>query len=186
MKYIGEIIETIGKEISTILSRIDENEMVTFSNALRNASRIFVTGEGRSGLMGKAFAMRLMHGGYTVYVVGETITPNIEKDDLLIAISGSGTTGMIYDFAKKAAEAGAQIGLVTTNPKSKIGDISHFILKVPAATKHRLPQEPTTIQPLGNQFDQTVHLLLDGLIIHSLQDKEDLHEAMKERHANLE
>jgi len=36
-------------------------------------------GVGRSGLIGRAFAMRLMHLGFEVYVLGETITPAVEK-----------------------------------------------------------------------------------------------------------
>jgi len=186
MNQIKEIIKIIGDEITTVLSKIDEKEMIAVSKAIQQASRIFVTGEGRSGLMGKAFAMRLMHGGYNVYVVGETITPNIEKDDLLVAISGSGTTGTIYDVVKKSKEIGTNVVLITTNPKSKIGQISDMILKVPAATKHRFEEEPSTIQPLGNQFDQSIHLLLDGIIIYSLQDKGKTNAEMVKKHANLE
>jgi 6-phospho-3-hexuloisomerase len=33
-------------------------------------------------------AMRFMHLGYTVHVVGETTTPAAGKDDVLLAVSG--------------------------------------------------------------------------------------------------
>ena len=52
--------------------------------------RIIVCGTGRSGLMLKSFAMRLMQIGYISYVVGETITPAIKEGDLLIVASASG------------------------------------------------------------------------------------------------
>ena len=39
-----------------------------------------------------AFAMRLMHLGFVVYVIGDVTTPSINEDDCLIAISGSGET----------------------------------------------------------------------------------------------
>ena len=103
------IIDTISREIRTVLSMIAEEEAAALSDELKRAKRIFVYGEGRSGLMGKAFAMRLMHGGYEVYAVGETIAPSIAANDLLVAISGSGTTGIIYEFAKKARETGARV-----------------------------------------------------------------------------
>lgn len=180
------IIDTVANEISTVLSNINEEEAMKLSEKLQTVKRIFVYGEGRSGLMGKAFAMRLMHGGYHVYVVGETITPSISKDDLLVAITGSGSTGTILQFAQKAKAEGAQIFLVTTNRNSKIAEISEGILVIPAATKYRKPEEPSTIQPLGNQFDQSVHLVLDAIIIHSLRAGNDLNEEMKKRHANLE
>lgn len=180
------ILQTLSREISTVLSNIAEEEALLVSAALRKANRIFIYGEGRSGLMGKAFAMRLMHGGYHVYVVGETITPSIAEGDLLIAISGSGSTGIIYDFAKKAKKMGVTVILVSTRRDSKIAKISDYVLVIPAATKYRHPGEPATIQPLGNQFDQSLHLVLDGIIIHSLQEKQDMNEEMRNRHTNLE
>ncbi|WP_332696728.1 6-phospho-3-hexuloisomerase [Halalkalibacter lacteus] len=182
------IIETVANEMSTVLANINEEEALQLSKELSSAKRIFVSGEGRSGLMGKAFAMRLMHGGFTVYVIGETITPSIEADDLLVAISGSGSTGAMYQFASKAKEAGARVLLVTTNKESKIAAISDGTLIIPAATKYRRPDEPRTIQPLGNQFDQAVHLVLDSIIMGTLKKSEsntDFAE-MTKRHANLE
>jgi 6-phospho-3-hexuloisomerase len=182
------IIKTVADEMSTVLTQVNEKEALLFSEKLRDAKRIFVSGEGRSGLMGKAFAMRLMHGGYPVYVIGETITPSIEGGDLLVAISGSGSTGAIYQFAAKAREAGAKVLLVTTNKDSKIASVSEEVLVIPAATKYRRPEEPKTIQPLGNQFDQAVHLVLDAIIIGTLQmEKEQTSfTEMTKRHANLE
>ncbi|PKH12287.1 MULTISPECIES: 6-phospho-3-hexuloisomerase [Planomicrobium] len=182
------IIETVADEVSTVLSNIDEKEALHLSERINAANRIFVYGEGRSGLMGKAFAMRLMHGGFTVYVIGETITPSIEKGDLLIAISGSGSTGAVMQFVSKAKEADAEVFLVTTNKESKLAEMCSGVLIVPAATKYRRESEPPTIQPLGNQFDQSVHLLLDAIIIYSIQKdgQTSSHENMKNRHANLE
>jgi 6-phospho-3-hexuloisomerase len=180
------IINTVAEEVSQVLSRVDETEARRLSDELKSAKRIFISGEGRSGLMGKAFAMRLMHGGYTVYVTGETITPSIQKDDLLIAITGSGSTASIHQFASKAKETGAKVFLVTTNRSAKIAEISDGVLVVPAATKFRRPEEPATIQPLGNQFDQSVHLLLDAIIISTLGNPETANEEMNKRHANLE
>ncbi|WP_298825863.1 6-phospho-3-hexuloisomerase [uncultured Planococcus sp.] len=182
------IIQKVADEISMVLSNVEEEEAVQLSTQLKEAKRIFVYGEGRSGLMGKAFAMRLMHGGFQVFVVGETITPSIEEGDLLVAISGSGSTEAILQFAAKAKESGAKVSLVTTNKESKIAAICDCVLNIPAATKHRRPEEPATIQPLGNQFDQSVHLVLDAIIIGTLEGNrnKDMHEEMTRRHTNFE
>jgi len=182
------IILTVAEEITNVLSQVKEEEAIQLSNELKKAKRIFVYGEGRSGLMGKAFAMRLMHGGYSVFVVGETITPSIEAGDLMVAISGSGSTGGIYQFASKAKQIGAKVFLVTTNNESKIASVSDGILTIPAATKYRKSHEPKTIQPLGNQFDQSVHLLLDSIIISTLEtdQQETVYKEMTKRHTNLE
>lgn len=183
------MIDTVAQEITHVLSSVDETQALLLSEKMNKSKRIFMSGEGRSGLMGKALAMRLMHGGFEVYVVGETITPNIEKDDLLIAISGSGSTASLLQFTTQAKEVGADVFLVTTNSDSKIAAISDGILVVPAATKKRRPEEPKTIQPLGNQFDQSVHLLLDAILIYTIQrgaDSGSKYEEMTQRHSNLE
>lgn len=182
------IIKKVAEEISTVLSNVREEEANQLSTHLKSAKRVFVYGEGRSGLMGKAFAMRLMHGGFHVFVIGETTTPSIEEGDLLVAISGSGSTDAILQFASKAKKSGAKVFLVTTNKESEIASICNGILNIPAATKHRRPQEPETIQPLGNQFDQSVHLVLDAIIIGTLAGDEakDVYEEMTRRHTNFE
>ncbi|SDC71656.1 6-phospho-3-hexuloisomerase [Melghirimyces thermohalophilus] len=184
MPTIDKLIAQVVGEVSTVLNRIDRHEAETFARELLRAERIFVLGEGRSGLMGKAFAMRLMHAGWTVYVVGETITPSIKPGDLLIALSGSGNTSSVFEAAEKGKKAGANLLSITTQPDSKIGRISDGTLTVPATTKYRRKEEPDTIQPLGNQFDQSLHLLLDALIIYAIGDRQT-NSDMVQRHGNL-
>lgn len=182
------VIDEVAREVATVLSRVRDEEAQRLSEAIRKARRIFVYGEGRSGFMGKAFAMRLMHGGYDVYVIGETITPSVKAGDLFVAISGSGATASIVDGAKKAKKAGAELFAVTTHRESELAAASDGLLEVPAATKHRRGHEPQTIQPLGNQFDQSLHLLLDAVVMATVE-KEDttrVHERMHQRHANTE
>ena len=95
------LIPTILKEIEAVLGQVEETQLEKIASTLQKAPRIFNIGEGRSGLMAKSFAMRLMHLGATVYVVGETITPAIAEGDLLVAVSGSGTTKSVVWTAEK-------------------------------------------------------------------------------------
>ncbi|MFC4304060.1 MULTISPECIES: 6-phospho-3-hexuloisomerase [Cohnella] len=177
----------ILEEITGVLRNVDEEKCLAFAERIRHAKRIFIAGEGRSGLMGKAFAMRLMHADYPAFVVGETITPNVEQGDMLLAISGSGTTGSIQLYVGQAKRAGADVVLITTNEASQLAESSDFVLRLPAATKRRLADEPETIQPLGNQFDQSLHLLLDAVMIHIVRASAlDPQELMARRHTNLQ
>jgi len=178
-------IQKILGEIENVLRSCDGSEYESFVSLLKRDARFFFAGEGRSGLVAKMIAMRLMHGGKTVYVVGETTTPAIQKNDVLIVVSGSGLTAMVRHIGQAAADAGAYVCLVTANKNVKEWDWCSAVLHIPAATKHRLEHEPATIQPLGNQFDQAAHLLLDAAVIDSLS-KHDGNESMKRRHANLE
>ncbi|WP_138418669.1 6-phospho-3-hexuloisomerase [Aquibacillus sediminis] len=182
-----QVTKTISDEVSEVLRNVNTTETELLANELKQAKRIFIAGTGRSGLVGKMVAMRLMHSGYPVYVVGETITPSIEAEDLLLVISGSGNTEMLKYYGTQAKSIGAKVALVTTNKDSAIGQMSDCNVVIPAATKKRLPHEPTTIQPLGNQFDQSAHLVLDAVIIYLLQlDDRGNDGSLNKKHANLE
>ncbi|GAK05134.1 6-phospho-3-hexuloisomerase [Geomicrobium sp. JCM 19037] len=181
MSTFQEVALSCVKEVQSVVSNVKEEQMHAFALAIKGAKRIFVSGEGRSGLMGKAIAMRLMHADYTVYVTGETITPSISDGDLLVIISGSASG--TQSFISKAKQAGASVALVTANPEQEKSSEADHVFLVPAATKKRLNHEPVTIQPLGNQFDQSVHVLLDAIIVKLTTNQ---HEQMTARHANLE
>ena len=84
-RYINEcnnIITTQEKEIREFCD--------VLIKAKENDSQVFVGGAGRSGFVGKFFAMRLMHMGFKVYVFGESIVNLIRDDDVLIIISNTG------------------------------------------------------------------------------------------------
>ena len=94
-------------EIRATLAETDEEQIRDLVQAILDANRIFVGGAGRSLLMIRTFAMRLMHLGLVSHVVGETITPSIEPGDLLIVASGSGQTRttLMVEAARSAARA---------------------------------------------------------------------------------
>ncbi|MEH7095185.1 6-phospho-3-hexuloisomerase [Neobacillus vireti] len=180
------IVSTILKEIETVLSQVREENLQELAVELQKAKRIFIIGEGRSGLMAKSFAMRLMHLGAAVFVVGETITPAIGEGDLLVAVSGSGTTKSVVWTAEKTQSLGCQVIAVTTNPESPLAAASSSILHVPAATKYRRENELKTIQPLGSLFDQCVHLLFDTICLQYSQLSSVSNTDAFARHSNLE
>lgn len=178
-----QLIETILHENSLVLHAIDMEETKNLVKKINVARRIFLYGEGRSGLMGKAFAMRLMHCGYNVYVIGETVTPSIEKGDLLIGISASGTSTSLANYFSKVKEKAANTFLITASARHGLS--TDGTLVIPAATKYRREEEPATIQPLGSQFDQSAHLLMDAIIL-ALLEGENRHQDLLKRHANME
>lgn len=178
-------ISTILEELSAVCSNVSSKQYEELIKLLKQDRTFYFAGEGRSGLVAKAIAMRLMHGGKRVHVIGETTTPAIKASDVLIILSGSGKTMQTVHVGESAAKAGAEVFLVTTNQEALSHDWCHAGLRIPAATKHRLPEEPATIQPLGNQFDQSAHIILDAAIIDSLQS-DHLQDEMKKKHSNLE
>lgn len=181
-----QIIETIANEVNGVIKHVDSGQIQQLARQVNGTKRIFITGTGRSALAGKMFAMRLMHIGYQAYVVGETITPSIEEGDSLVVISGSGETKTLIHYVSKAKEAEAVVALVTTNPESSIGQSADLVVEVPAVTKKTTGQR-NTIQPLGSQFDQSIHLLLDALIVYLIDNYTGTDmSSLTKKHANLE
>ncbi|HID41529.1 MAG TPA: 6-phospho-3-hexuloisomerase, partial [Pyrodictium sp.] len=72
-----EIVLFVDKVIDKLNPEQVKQMLDTLEKAYRSGHKVLVMGAGRSGLVGRAFAMRLMHLGFNVYVLGETITPSI-------------------------------------------------------------------------------------------------------------
>ena len=113
------LIEEIMNEICEVMDKFDEDTLDQTMTLLSKDKKIFVDGEGRSGFVGRCFAMRLMHIGYQPYVMGETITPALRENEVYLAISGSGTTKNTLSNAKAAKKLGLKIIAVTS--KRRIG-----------------------------------------------------------------
>lgn len=158
-------LEIITAEIADVLDKLSRPKMTDFAHRLNAAARVMVAGEGRSGLMARAFAMRLMHLGLNVHVVGETTTPSLAASDELVAVSGSGTTAATVRTAEQARALDTRICAITTDAQSRLGQLADFVLTVPAATKHRRSGEAHTNQPLSSLFDQATHLVFDAVCL---------------------
>lgn len=173
-------------EISSVINKMNEEQLDVAVKNIIGAKRIFVIGEGRSGLMAKAFAMRLMHLGCKSFVIGETITPSIARGDTLVAISGSGNTHHVVWTAKKAREQGVFVQTVSTNLESELAKTSDAFIHIPAATKFRCEGEPESVQPLGSLFDQSAHIVFDAICLKYVQIQKVEAAATLKAHSNLE
>lgn len=182
--------------LSKTMDQLKVADCARFADLLDGANRIFVCGAGRSGLVGKFFAMRLMHLGKLVFIVGETTTPAIRSDDLLITISGSGKTQTVVDIATVARNVGArlvtigiQMGMDT--PLDQLSDLS---IKM----NRRLggPRDPSEVRapsesrenamPLGTLFELSALIYLEVFLSELIFNAHITEGEMKQRHANLE
>ena len=169
-------------KITSILSVTDDSYDEKLTGMLDNAKRIFVAGAGRSGLVTKFFAMRLVHSGYDVSVVGEIVTPSIKAGDLLIIISGSGETEQLIAFTKKAQSVGANIMLICSRAKSTIGDMADGVFHIGNDALY----EKTKGMPMGTMFELSTLIFLESTVSHIIHEKGLTEEVMRATHANLE
>ena len=190
-----QIVDYVSKAIELISDSEKDSMIDLLLNARREGRRIFVVGAGRSGLVAKAFAMRLTHMGFDVYVIGETITPPMRRDDILLAVSGSGRTKTVVAVAETARSIGARVVAITTYPDSPLGRVSDLVVRIPGRTKLAVEEDYIVRQvrglheplaPLGTLFEVTTMIFLDGVVVELMHRLGITEEEMKEKHANIE
>jgi len=183
-----DAIRVISREDATLVDALAALNPLSLEQAvheLQSATSIFVLGAGRSGLALRMTAMRLMHLGLTVHIVGEVTTPAIGRGDVLLVASGSGTSQAIVRSAQTANDVDAVVITLTTATNSPLADISSIVVEVPAAEKQDRAATKS-VQYAGSLFEQAVVTIGDAFF-HSLwlrsgQSADDLWP----RHANLE
>src|SRR5437868_14505817 len=80
---VQEGIRLIVEEQRRVALSVDSETWGEAAARIQRAERIFVIGAGRSRLAISMVAMRLMHLGLRVHVIGEVTTPAIQGGDLL-------------------------------------------------------------------------------------------------------
>jgi 6-phospho-3-hexuloisomerase len=198
-KYHGvqEMMILMASKIRSIASLISDEEVGTFIGELMSAKRIYVMGAGRSGLVAKAFAMRLMHLGFHSFVVGETITPAMQPGDSMVVFSGSGETKTVADIAETARGIGARLCLITANKDSRIGRIADCIVVIESQRDkvgdesaefeiRQMMGEHKSFAPLGTLFETTAMVFADAVISALMEITKTDVNTLRGRHANIE
>jgi len=199
LQILKRTADELIKALSKTMERINPEQVNKLINILLEAkdrnTKIIVVGAGRSGLVGRAFAMRLMHLGFIVHVIGETITPAVEEDDILFAISGSGTTTIVVSAARIAKKMGGRVVSLTSYKHSPVGRCSDHIVVIRGRTKLAEKRDYFSRQilgvheplaPLGTVFEVASFIFLDGLVVELMQRLGKTEEEMKKRHATIE
>ena len=196
-KRVQEMMQLMASKIRAISKALSDDDVEKFLAELLHAKRIYVIGAGRSGLVAKAFAMRLMHLGLPAFVVGETITPALNVDDVMVVFSGSGKTKTVADIAETAKEIGAHICLITSNASSRIGKIADCIVIIEHhrdevdddAVEFEIRQmlgEHRSFAPLGTLFETASIVFADAIISRLMEITKTDEDALKDRHTNIE
>ena len=179
----NRVLERSVEEIQGVIARMDENDLERAMALITKGSRIYAAGEGRSGFQARSFAMRMMHIGYTSYMMGETICPSMREGDVLLAISGSGKTRRTVEDAEAAKNLGVRVIAVTSKSDSPLASVADAVIVVPGRVKG---ESSGSIQLLSSLFDQSVHIALDALCL-MLSRRDDVSDAdANANHANVE
>lgn len=132
LKYMGLSLDEILKNLNRSKEVIDKQEdaICQFRDVILSASNkrispkrkstIYLAGAGRSGLVAKAFAMRLMHLGFYVYVFNETIAPPVKEGDIIIIVSKSGKSNSITQIVEDSKIDNVRFLAVCGNTESEL------------------------------------------------------------------
>ena len=188
-----DLIDSVRESLARV--DLDQVEKMVAEMLVSTDRRILVLGAGRSGLIGRAFAMRLMHLGFQVYVMGETITPSIGRGDLIIALSGSGTTKLVVTAAEIGKTVGAKIIAITSYTDSDLGKLADNIVLVKGRTRvadekdyflRQLMGEHELMAPLGTVFEISLMTFLDGVVVELMRRLGLTESELRKRHATIE
>jgi 6-phospho-3-hexuloisomerase len=200
---IADLMLQMASSIEEVARSIDQESAGQFLDEILEANRIYVAGAGRSGLVARAFAQRLMHLGFESYVIGETITPAFGPGDLLVAFSGSGETRSVVDACETARDIGGTISLVTSTPDSPIGRMADCIVVIGSNNRLKdtdnIPQDfeirqltgqyrsvSPSFAPLGTLFETAALVFSDAIISALMEVKHCTIEEIKGRLANVQ
>lgn len=178
-KSFRAVCESIVDEVRRSLAAVSEEQVQSMRSALLKARAVFVAGEGRSGLVGRCFAMRLMHLGLRSHVIGEAATPALKEGDLLVAISRTGESEVTCARARAAAQQGARVAAVTAAEKSRLAAGADLALLIPAAGEE-------SVQYGGSGFEQAALIALDAIALQLQRELGRSAEQMDARHASVE
>lgn len=168
----------VQAEVFSALKLVERSQLDKLQNAFADRTlRWFVSGQGRSRLVASIAAMRLMHVGFDVHMVGEVTAPSISEGDCLLMLSASGETPVSLHLARRAGEVGARVLAITTREDSSLAAIADAVVAVPAQSSRQFG---------GSLFEQASLIVLDALILDMTQDDPGAHEVMRQRHTNLE
>ncbi|OON92066.1 MAG: hypothetical protein ATN34_01280 [Epulopiscium sp. Nele67-Bin002] len=184
MEIKSNIIKIL-MELQDNSSVLNEDELQRVVKLITQSNQVFLNGKGRSGLVIKAFANRLLHLGINSHIIGDISTPRANANDLLIIGSGSGETGSLIELAKSAKKLNMTVVVFTTANMSTLAKLADNYVVLPGITKFS-QADCVNLQPMGSGFEQLLFITLDAIILELITVMNLSPEFMKGNHANLE
>lgn len=173
-RVLFQSMELIMNNIKANISHLDENFKHTqkfidlVHDGLINNRRFFLLASGRSAFILQCFATRLVHLGAEVHIVTNLASmPALRKKDLLIVLSGSGTTSIVVSLLNNYVNTVKPHGIVTitSHPETVIGRLGDITIKLKGRTKRDKAEGDTAVlTPEGTQFEIAAFIYLDAII----------------------
>ena len=169
----------VADRVTTALEGIRVADVERTLQVLAKAPQIFVYGAGRSGIIGRAFAMRLVQTGLRAFVIGESVTPIVTKGDAVFIFSSQGESYSSIQTANIVRREGADLIVLTAKATSKLAHAATVLLSLDFPEDSDRPR----YAPLGTLFESASLRLTDGIIAELLAIRGESEASMRRRHA---
>jgi len=192
MGKVKKVAKEILQNASWSIEQLKEKDIKGMVDILLKAKKIFLLGVGHSGLIGKIFAMKLVHLGFDSYVVGDVTTPALNFEDVMVAISQSGETSTILTLCRKAKKLGGKIIAITSSPKSTLSKLADHTVLIRAKSKNidfvnfSLLGDEEHKNMSGALFGLNIYLFFYGLVCELAKIAGQTPKEIDSRHANIE
>jgi 6-phospho-3-hexuloisomerase len=139
-------------------------------DGLRKKRKFFLLASGRSAFILQCFATRLVHLGADVFMVTNLGSiPALSNDDILIVLSGSGTTSIVVSLLKNYVNTAKPFGIVsiTSHPETIIGRVGDITIRLKGRSKRDkvdLHDDTAILTPEGTMFEIAAFVYLDAII----------------------
>jgi 6-phospho-3-hexuloisomerase len=168
------------RDLKRVLEAVPDRQTASFCASLLKARRVFVYGLGRSGLVARAFGMRLVQMGRDATIVGDTTTPAIRKGDLLVVCSRTGRSPILHHAVRLAHRVGGHVVTVVGNRATPLARDADDVVRLPMEAARS-----ETEQPMGSLFEQALLLYLDTVVVLLLSTLKKTSEDLERVHSNL-
>ena len=181
------LYRTALDELGGVFATLDDTQVDALVDRLARARRIVVFGGGREKLQIMGFAMRMFHMGLNASVEGDMTTPAVGKGDVFLLTCGPGHISTAQALVGVAKAAGAEVILITAQPKGRLGPMADLILHLPAQTMaDDQGDRKTSVLPMGSLFEGALFVLFEVMVLKLKTRLNITADAMRANHTNLE
>jgi 6-phospho-3-hexuloisomerase len=193
-RILFQSMELIMNNIKANIDHLDKNFKYTkkfidlVHDGLINKRRFFLLASGRSAFILQCFATRLVHLGAHVFIVTNLASmPALRDKDILIVLSGSGTTGIVVSLLNNYVNTVKPYGIVTitSHPETVIGRIADITIKLKGRTKRdKAIGDTAVLTPEGTQFEIAAFVYLDAIVAELAIKMGKTNEDLLKKHSN--
>jgi 6-phospho-3-hexuloisomerase len=178
-KKIGDLssfytaYELLMKSAKRTVNTINENpsSLVEFCKILdeskESGNKVHVVGMGRSGKVGMLLGEIIKNIGFEVSYIGKSLAKPVRKNDVVIAVTGSGWTSFTCKAIEDSISKEARILALTTNVRSKAARLADSIIHIltPSGyiTNRDRQKKHAPLTPLGTAFEMNSTIVGMGI-----------------------